>query len=52
VFVSLTFDVHLISTTDQWAQFAIAGPNSRAVLSKIIDKVDMSNDGFPVYGML
>ena len=40
-------DVHLISTTDQWAQFAIAGPNSRAVLSKIIDKVDMSNDGFP-----
>ena len=40
-------DVHIISTTDQWAQFAVAGPNSRAVLSKIIDNVDMSNDGFP-----
>ena len=28
-------DVHLISTTDAWAQFAVAGPNSRALLSKI-----------------
>src|SRR5690606_17231066 len=25
-------DVHLISTTDGWAQFAVAGPNSRALL--------------------
>lgn len=40
-------DVHLISTTDQWAQFAVAGPNARAVMAKIVDKVDMSNDGFP-----
>ncbi len=40
-------DVHLISTTDAWAQFAVAGPNSRALLSKIVDDVDMSNEGFP-----
>ena len=30
-------DVHLISTTDGWAQFAVAGPNSRNLLQKIVD---------------
>ena len=41
-------DVHLISTTDGWAQFAIAGPNSRKLLQKIIDReFDISNDNFP-----
>lgn len=40
-------DVHLISATDGWAQFAVAGPNSRALLSKIVDDIDLSNDGFP-----
>ena len=40
-------DVHLISTTDGWAQFAGAGPNSRALLSKVVDDLDLSNDGFP-----
>ena len=40
-------DVHLISTTDAWAQFAVAGPNSRALLSKIVDDVDLSNEAFP-----
>jgi len=40
-------DVHLISTTDAWAQFAVAGPNSRAVLSKVVDDLDLSNEGFP-----
>jgi sarcosine oxidase subunit alpha len=43
-------DVHLISTTDQWAQFAVAGPKSRDVIAKLVDKVDMSNDGFPFMG--
>ena len=43
-----TWDVHLISTTDHWAQFAIAGPNSRALLSEILDpKSDISNESFP-----
>ena len=41
-------DVHLISTTDGWAQFAVAGPNSRNLLSKIVDApFDLSNDAFP-----
>ncbi len=43
-----TWDVHLLSTTDHWAQFAIAGPNSRALLSEILDpKIDISNESFP-----
>jgi len=41
-------DVHLISTTDGWAQFAVAGPNSRSLLQKVVDKEhDLSNEGFP-----
>ena len=40
-------DVHLISTTDGWAQFAVAGPNSRALLSKVVDDLDLSNEAFP-----
>lgn len=41
-------DVHLISTTDAWAQFAVAGPNARKLLQKIVDeKFDISNEAFP-----
>ena len=41
-------DVHLISTTDGWAQFAVAGPNARKLLQKVVDKEhDLSNEGFP-----
>ncbi len=41
-------DVHLISTTDGWAQFAVAGPNSRKLLEKIVDpEHDISNEAFP-----
>ena len=40
-------DVHLISTTDAWAQFSVAGPNARALLQKIVDGLDLSNDTFP-----
>lgn len=44
-------DVHLISTTDGWAQFAVAGPNSRALLRKVVDeKHDISNEAFPFMG--
>lgn len=39
-------DVQLISTTEGWAQFAVAGPNSRKVLEQIVDQ-DISNDAFP-----
>ena len=41
-------DVSLISTTEQWAQFAVAGPNARKLLQKVIDKEhDISNEAFP-----
>ncbi|MEM7777160.1 MAG: sarcosine oxidase subunit alpha family protein [Pseudomonadota bacterium] len=41
-------DVHLTSVTDQFAQFAIAGPNARDLLAKIVDPgIDLSNDAFP-----
>ncbi len=41
-------DVHLISVSDQWAQIAVAGPNSRQLLQKVVDSVfDISNEGFP-----
>ena len=40
-------DVHLISTTEQWAQFAVAGPNSRRLLEHIIDgQLDICNEEF------
>ena len=41
-------DVHLISITDGWAQFAVAGPNARNLLRKVADaEHDMSNEAFP-----
>ncbi|MCE8508891.1 sarcosine oxidase subunit alpha family protein [Ruegeria pomeroyi] len=41
-------DVQLISTTEAWAQFAVAGPNARKLLQKIVDPAhDISNEGFP-----
>lgn len=39
-------DVRLASVTDQWAQMALAGPKSRAILQKIVDE-DISNETFP-----
>ena len=41
-------DVQLISTTDAWAQIAVAGPNARALLGRIVDpENDLSNAAFP-----
>ena len=41
-------DVHLISITDGWAQYAVAGPNSRRLIRKLADKQhDLSNEAFP-----
>ncbi len=41
-------DVHLISTTEAWAQFAVAGPNARKLLQKVVDaEFDISNEAFP-----
>ncbi|MEP3634009.1 MAG: sarcosine oxidase subunit alpha family protein [Shimia thalassica] len=43
-------DVQMISTTDAWAQVAVAGPNSRALLERIVDDLDLSNEAFPFMG--
>ena len=41
-------DVQMISTTDGWAQYAVAGPNARNLLAKIVDKdFDITNEAFP-----
>ena len=39
-------DVYFASSTDQWAQMAVAGPKSRAILSEIVDD-DISDTAFP-----
>ena len=39
-------DVRLTSVTDQWAQLALAGPSSRAVLQKLLDE-DISDEALP-----
>jgi len=44
-------DVHMISVTEQFAQYAVAGPNSRKLLQKVIDSdCDISNEAFPYMG--
>lgn len=44
-------DVSVTSVTEQWAQYSIAGPRSRAVLQRLLgDAVDLSNDGLPYMG--
>jgi sarcosine oxidase subunit alpha len=39
-------DVQLISTTEAWAQFSVAGPNARKLLQKVVDQ-DISDAAFP-----
>jgi sarcosine oxidase subunit alpha len=41
-------DVQMVSVTEQWAQYAIAGPKAREVVAALVDDgVDVSNEGFP-----
>ncbi|HZT01716.1 MAG TPA: sarcosine oxidase subunit alpha family protein [Steroidobacteraceae bacterium] len=41
-------DVQLASITEQWAQFAVAGPRSRALLERLLGgALDVSNAAFP-----
>lgn len=44
-------DVQLISATEQWAQFAVAGPNSRKLLENVVDAdYPIDNESFPFMG--
>ena len=45
-------NVNVVSTTEQWAGAAIAGPKSRDLLQKLFPKNDVSNDGLPFMGYL
>ncbi len=41
-------DVHIASVTDQFGQFAVAGPKSRELLAQVVDApFDLSNEAFP-----
>jgi methylglutamate dehydrogenase subunit C len=41
-------DVQIVSVTEQWAQFAIAGPSARRLLEQLLgDALDVSNTAFP-----
>ena len=39
--------VQLISTSDAWAQLAVAGPNAHRLLERVVDGSDLSNEAFP-----
>ena len=45
-------DVRMCSTTDQWAQVALAGPKSRDVLAKLAGTAAVSDQGLPYMGVV
>ena len=45
-------NVNVVSTTEQWAGAAIAGPKSRELLSKLFPNKDISNEGLPFMGYM
>jgi len=43
-----SLDVQMVSVTEQWAQYSIAGPRARDTLRKVVDaEYDISNEAFP-----
>ncbi len=43
-------NVNVVSTTEQWAGAAIAGPKSRDLLARLFPKIDVSNEALPFMG--
>ena len=43
-------NVNVLSTTEQWAGAALAGPKSRDVLSKLFPDLNVSNEALPFMG--
>ena len=43
-------NVNVLSTTEQWAGAAVAGPNSRDLLRKLFPNTDISNEALPFMG--
>ena len=44
--------MNVVSTTEQWAGAAIAGPKSRKLLQKLFPDIDVSNEGLPFMGYM
>jgi sarcosine oxidase subunit alpha len=41
-------DIRMVSVSEQWAQLSVAGPRSRDVLRRVVDREhDISNEAFP-----
>ncbi len=45
-------NVNVVSSTEQWAGAAIAGPKSRDVLQKLFPDLDVSKEGLPFMGYM
>ena len=45
-------NVNVVSTTEQWAGAAIAGPKSRELLQKLFPNIDCSNQALPFMGFV
>ena len=43
-------DVQATSTTEHWATFSVAGPQSRALLADLLPEIDLSNAALPYMG--
>jgi heterotetrameric sarcosine oxidase alpha subunit len=44
-------DVQMVSVTEQWAQYAVAGPRARELLRALLgDAIELSNEAFPYMG--
>jgi sarcosine oxidase subunit alpha len=45
-------NVNVLSATEQWAGAAVAGPNSRNLLSKLFPDINVSNEVLPFMGFI
>lgn len=43
-------DLRIVNVTEQWAGIAIAGPNSRKVLARVVEGLDVSAETLPYMG--
>ena len=43
-------EVFMTSVTDHWSTAAVVGPNSRKVVSSVVDGIDFDKDAFPFMG--
>jgi sarcosine oxidase subunit alpha len=44
-------EVHIVSVTEEWSAMAVAGPDSRKLLTRLVDDVDVSDAALPHMGV-